>query len=435
MRRQMSGFSLLEMAVVFLVLALLATVFVPLASGLLDTQRANIEMDELTAIYTAVVGDPKSNTFGYLGDVGDYPSSLIYLVQSPGLTGWNGPYINEARLENSILYDQFGSALEYFQPAVPTVPAVLDQLALISKGTDRNSTNNPANPNQSISFGGVLPSDPSYVNGSGNANNIVYPGFIDNSSVLNYQSLGTVNFNLYDFDEAAANSGRMPACPGLYDIVITSVPRGTNQAYITYNPGGATVDLVQGLYTVKVSVAGSRYPIWQEQINVIPGTVMTRDYTLPGVNSSLFATLTLTLNNNTANKFQLYENGISNGAQINNNSSVTRTVHRCSRLLVLNTMSVIGFDSFIMPNFATSKTYFTIAPTYDTLTVSNDGVPSKTVAIYDEGLLVGIVGGEGNQRVKVFTLKDGDTITVRNENNVQVAGSPFVLAPNTTKNY
>jgi hypothetical protein len=57
------------------------------------------------------------------------------------------------------------------------------------------------------------------------------------------------------------------------------------------------------------------------------------------------------------------------------------------------------------------------------------------VAIYDEGLLVGIVGGEGNQRVKVFTLKDGDTITVRNENNVQVAGSPFVLAPNTTKNY
>src|SRR5437762_392247 len=161
MKHPSSGFTLLEIAMILIVLSILATALVPLASGLNDVKRANGEADELRQTYEGIVGDPDSNTFGYLGDVGDYPASLSDLVQQPASNppGWNGPYITNVRIENGILYDQFGGAIEYFQPILPLPPAVrTDQLALISKGPDRTSTNTASNPNQKSSFVGTLPS-------------------------------------------------------------------------------------------------------------------------------------------------------------------------------------------------------------------------------------------------------------------------------------
>ena len=92
MKNSAAGASLLEIILILTVLAVMASLFVPLASGLVDVQRSNGQTDELKAIYTAIVGDPKSNTFGYLGDVGFFPSSLLDLVQRPAWNppGWNG---------------------------------------------------------------------------------------------------------------------------------------------------------------------------------------------------------------------------------------------------------------------------------------------------------------------------------------------------------
>src|SRR5437016_12753774 len=89
-----SGFTLLEVATSLVVLAVLTAVIVPLATTLLDSQRASTAEDDLSRIYTAIVGDPKNNTYGYLGDVGAYPATLMDLVQSHGATGWNGPYLS-----------------------------------------------------------------------------------------------------------------------------------------------------------------------------------------------------------------------------------------------------------------------------------------------------------------------------------------------------
>src|SRR5260370_35731379 len=126
MKHSAAGASLLEIILILTILAIMATLFVPLASGLVDVQRANGQTDELKTTYTAIVGDPKSNTFGYLGDVGSYPSSLLDLVQKPASNppGWNGPYLSNVRIDSGILYDQFGGPIEYFQPALPSPPTV-----------------------------------------------------------------------------------------------------------------------------------------------------------------------------------------------------------------------------------------------------------------------------------------------------------------------
>src|SRR6266852_2799793 len=101
MKNSATGASLLEIVLILTILAIMATLFVPLASGLIDVQRANGQADELKAIYTAIVGDRTWNTFGYLGDVGFYPSTLMDLVQLPASNpyGWNGPYLTNVRID------------------------------------------------------------------------------------------------------------------------------------------------------------------------------------------------------------------------------------------------------------------------------------------------------------------------------------------------
>src|SRR5437868_4203381 len=115
MRLRSSGFSLIEIAISIAILATMAGILIPLATGLVDVQRANKQNDELTAIYKGIVGDPNAKTFGYLGDVGDYPSSLTDLISSSAM-GWNGPYINAATIDSGIVYDNFGGPIEYYQP-------------------------------------------------------------------------------------------------------------------------------------------------------------------------------------------------------------------------------------------------------------------------------------------------------------------------------
>src|SRR5215831_9200425 len=93
------GFTLLEVATSLMVLAILAAMLVPLATSLMDGTRASTAETDLAKIYTAIVGDPKQNTYGYLGDVGAFPASLLDLVQQPAGNppGWNGPYLSDVR--------------------------------------------------------------------------------------------------------------------------------------------------------------------------------------------------------------------------------------------------------------------------------------------------------------------------------------------------
>src|SRR5437016_5530689 len=102
-----SGFTLIEIATSLIILAVLAAALVPLATSLMDGMRATTADSDLAKVYTAIVGDPKQNTYGYLGDVGCYPASLLDLVQQPGSfasgcssAGWNGPYLTDVQIDS-----------------------------------------------------------------------------------------------------------------------------------------------------------------------------------------------------------------------------------------------------------------------------------------------------------------------------------------------
>jgi prepilin-type N-terminal cleavage/methylation domain-containing protein len=424
--RESRGFTLLEVITVVLIVGLMAVVLAPLASDLMDTTRANGTFDELGRIYSAIVGNPNLNTFGYLGDVGDYPSSLMDLVQNPGVSGWNGPYLNDARVVSGAIYDEYGGQIEYYHPSTTSLGYTsTDLLAIISKGPTRGTDNTNATPNQSSGFNGTAPSSASYA--TINPKAIVYPRAEDNSGLVNYQDLGTVSYNIANYDNNTNVASVVPGCPNYWNLKFTSATRSADTFTLVYNPGGISVDLVQGLYNVRVYGAPATTDSWNEQAAVKPGPGQAHSLTLWNVDSSATTTFTLTVYNTLG--FQIAVNQLG-GAATNINSGAapgTLTVNGCNPITVKNnTGAKPVIDTFIMPYMAYTKRYNT-NNSYS-LTVTNGGANS-IVYVYNDGLLIGTVGSKGNKRGKTFlNVKNGNTIRVTNSSNADVnLSSPFTM--------
>ena len=98
------GFTLVELLLVLVILALIAGLVLPGIIGKAESAKAKAASSQISRISMSV------ESF-YL-DTGSTPSSLDQLVNEPsGAKGWNGPYI-----KNSLLKDPWGRAYQYRVP-------------------------------------------------------------------------------------------------------------------------------------------------------------------------------------------------------------------------------------------------------------------------------------------------------------------------------
>ena len=108
------GFTLLEVIIVLAILSLFVGMLVPLSYQFFVGQQSRATETELEELWSAIVGSPARGGFGYVGDVGRFPATLVDLVVAPRegtgsvLAGWNGPYVHNARLENGLLLEVLG---------------------------------------------------------------------------------------------------------------------------------------------------------------------------------------------------------------------------------------------------------------------------------------------------------------------------------------
>ncbi len=99
------GFTLVELLLVLVILALIAGLVLPGIIGKAESAKAKAASSQISRIGMSV------DSF-YL-DTGVAPSSLDELVDEPsGVTGWNGPYI-----KNSLLKDPWGEPYKYRVPS------------------------------------------------------------------------------------------------------------------------------------------------------------------------------------------------------------------------------------------------------------------------------------------------------------------------------
>ncbi|RME19246.1 MAG: prepilin-type N-terminal cleavage/methylation domain-containing protein [Candidatus Zixiibacteriota bacterium] len=116
------GFGLIELTVVIIVIGILVgTAMKSLDVAVAEIRRVNTER-EMARLAKGIVGDPKRVTngvrsdFGYVGDVGAFPTTLDDLVANPGgYATWHGPYVpvDFAENANDYRFDEWGKAYTY----------------------------------------------------------------------------------------------------------------------------------------------------------------------------------------------------------------------------------------------------------------------------------------------------------------------------------
>lgn len=97
--RSESGYTLIEIIVVVMIISVLATVTVRSLRNSTDVARTNRTRIKLDQLANAITGNPELIAggsrvdFGFVGDVGALPTNLNALITNPGLATWNGPYL------------------------------------------------------------------------------------------------------------------------------------------------------------------------------------------------------------------------------------------------------------------------------------------------------------------------------------------------------
>lgn len=116
------GFSLIELLIVIIIIGIMTSLAMQSMTALVKDARAIKTEREMEMLSKAIVGDPSVMSggaradFGYVGDVGAFPSSLQDLYFNPGgYATWSGPYIKPGFSEDVTGFktDEWGMAYTY----------------------------------------------------------------------------------------------------------------------------------------------------------------------------------------------------------------------------------------------------------------------------------------------------------------------------------
>jgi general secretion pathway protein G len=123
-RAGQSGFTLIEVLIAVAVVSILAGAVAPLVVQQMTRARIDDTSRRMVRLIDAMIGNPELGDHGYLGDMGELPSTLEDLVTRGSQTafaqtgygfgvGWNGPYVREVGPLADITEDAWGTAFTY----------------------------------------------------------------------------------------------------------------------------------------------------------------------------------------------------------------------------------------------------------------------------------------------------------------------------------
>ena len=146
---KVKAFTLIEAIVVIAIMAVVAGIAAPVIFTALERVETESTWEEMENIYTAMMGNPETGNYGYLGDMGIFPASLAdlnflggptYTMKSNGIgMGWNGPYLLKGKNLQDYLYDAWGNNYNYSFSYNDPSTGCKGQVRVFSNGLDKNS--------------------------------------------------------------------------------------------------------------------------------------------------------------------------------------------------------------------------------------------------------------------------------------------------------
>ncbi len=439
------GFALIaSVAVLLFLVAIAAALIVPAILSSLTATTAASAASELQTLHRAIIGD-QATTFGYFGDVGEYPDSLLDLVRDPGSTGWKGRYLNvpAGTIVAGQLVDFYGNPLEFWlDDDIHNNP---DTLAVISRGPDGLSTNTSSNANRASTFVGTKPIDDAYLSQAGNIDNLTFPSLdsANNNALLNRFVLGTSQPTITNFDYNPAVNAYVAACPNLYTMTLTSVPRGSadvrtesvGQVDTAFTP----VDPQQGAWTANITSPLSAAALYSQIVTILPNATARQTINFaPGLNSVGTATFTMAVRNQStlaANDLDVYISTVKHATKALHGATTNYTVPGCAPIQLKLTGTTTVVDLYTMPYGISTftRTEFPSAGGPFQLTIDNRQTTPE-VRVYQNGnnTVLGVeIGQVARKKQKTFTVTGGDFITVKNNAGATVSG-PTAITTTTT---
>ena len=116
------GFTLIELTIMIVIVGILTAIAMQSMTSVVDDARLIKTEREMQSLADAIAGDADKATdgirsdFGYVGDVGAFPSSVDDLFQNPGgYSTWDGPYLPGLISEDATgpKTDEWGQAYNY----------------------------------------------------------------------------------------------------------------------------------------------------------------------------------------------------------------------------------------------------------------------------------------------------------------------------------
>jgi general secretion pathway protein G len=431
------GFTLLEVVLVLAIISIMAGLLAPMAYQLLMSERTSAVEGELSVLHAAIVGDPAREAFGYVGDVGKLPASLLDLIEPPSdetgsaVRGWSGPYLRNPRLEAGQLLDPFGRPWEYYLR--PLDSGVGNQLALVSRGPDGESTNTAPRPNVAADWVGPVPTDPGYAQDRRNADNTVLPA-PSGPNALNVVISGALALNVLNFDANPRVNAFVPGCPQLFTVSAESTTRGTMEARLPWVPG-LQIDLIQGRYRATIAAEGRPGVAWTESLAVSSAGTLSRTLNLAGLDSRGTPAFNLAVRNGLADvALEVFEFDERLDGRVKPGESQVFAPHGCAQISVKPRGKSAILDQFVMP-------YGPFARNVGAPAASVTGVSriDERLLVFRNQVLVGVVPrgdllqdeGAGPVHVKTWSsasLTAGDLVEIRSDRDLRRL-VVFPLAP------
>lgn len=219
MIKRNSGFTLVELIIIILLIGVIASVAIRSLSGRVDSALYEHTKKEMDQLALAISGDPHvhkkgiRSDFGYIGDVGAIPPNINALYQNPGgYASWNGPYVSNSSEDDNFAYDAWESAY------------LISGTNIQSSGSGsliEKSFGNSTNALLSNSLSGYI------IDASGQA-----PGLIYNDSLV-------VSLTIPNGSGSYSTLNTTPDKNGNFSF--SSLPIGVHQLQVIYNPDSDTV--------------------------------------------------------------------------------------------------------------------------------------------------------------------------------------------------